>query len=363
MRQKNIRSALVLASAGVSISAAFAYISVHHQVDAATRHPSWRQQSDDANPRLMATSAFSFQRSAARSYATSCDLYYQKHRRIPVPKTIHADLTTISETSDPSSDTRGILVIGDVHGCYEEMLLLHEKAVAENGHRPFSFVILVGDLCNKGPDSVKVIRHVRTHYPTWLAVRGNHDDSALAAALGDELRRQKPTYQWTWRRQDDETDKSLSDEDVLWLSELPYTIRIPSSIYGDSSEEVDTLIVHAGLTPNMPLENQSTATMVTLRNVCKILDSPGEYVVDVPQDANESPGQYGTPEPWAHAWKGPFHVVFGHDAKRGLQQYPWATGLDTGCCYGKQLTGLILPERRLVGVDALKAHSPITGKK
>ena len=49
-------------------------------------------------------------------------------------------------------------------------------------------------------------------------------------------------------------------------------------------------------------------------------------------------------------WNGPAHVIFGHDARRGLQLESHATGLDTGCTFGKKLTCFALPSEEIIQV-------------
>jgi hypothetical protein len=249
------------------------------------------------------------------------------------------------------------------------MLALHDKAVQENG-APFDYVIFVGDLCNKGPKSAEVVRHVRLT-PNWFSVRGNHDDGALQAALGDKKKLKKEKY--TWIKDSDKKAKQdkrqaviLSDEDVTWLSELPYTITIPREYTGDDE---DTVIVHAGFVPEMELGKQEIDTMITVRDVTVICDDKGKFQGFNPKEKGKNKAlvasspdaakECDTRITWASAWFGPQRVVFGHNAKRRLQMYPghWAIGLDTGAVYGGQLTGLILPGRKLVSIQSREYSS------
>lgn len=186
-----------------------------------------------------------------------------------------------------------LLVIGDVHGCFDELqALLNQYGFPERAED--TTVIYVGDLVNKGPKSAEVVKFVRTSGA--LCVRGNHDNAALALAIG--IRDPYKGSDWV---------NSLSDEDIQFLQELPYSLTIRG---------MNLIIVHAGLVPGVPLAEQKLKNLFKMRNVVE-KDADGDRDSEVPAYvALEKPTDG---EPWAKVWKGPEHVVFGHDAKRKLQ--------------------------------------------
>jgi len=214
--------------------------------------------------------------------------------------------------------TARTLIVGDVHGCREEL----EDLLEESGWEEDDQLVVVGDLVAKGPDSLGVIRLMREL--GGRAVRGNHDQHCLtwwdAKCAGDELPKLKPAHQ----RVADE----LEEEDWEWLAALPLWIELP---------EHDALVVHAGLLPDLPLEDQDPYDLMNMRSIL---------------DDGTPSRSYEEGTPWALMWPGPRLVVFGHDAVRGLQNRPHSVGLDTGCVYGGWLTGLWVPRRDLVSVPA-----------
>jgi hypothetical protein len=101
------------------------------------------------------------------------------------------------------------------------------------------------------------------------------------------------------------------------MANLPYTISIPS---------LDAVVVHAGLLPDRPLHDQIRFDMTNMRSI-----EPSSK----PYKGHEKGAKQGSENvPWVSMWKQRPHVYFGHDAKAGLQQTEYCTGLDSGCCYG-----------------------------
>jgi bis(5'-nucleosyl)-tetraphosphatase (symmetrical) len=215
-------------------------------------------------------------------------------------------------------ERKRIIIIGDVHGCYDELCQLLEKAQFESGK---DTLILAGDFVNKGPKSAHVVRLARQLGAR--AVVGNHELLSLRArAVMDyedrACRLTNSKYAWT---------AELSSEDLSYLRGLPYTIRLPRH---------HSLIVHAGLIPGQPLNKQHPLSLVTTRNLVLERDDQG---------LRES--WLGTTDtargvPWAARWHGPEHVYFGHSTRRSVQQRLLSTGLDTGCVYGGSLSAAVL---------------------
>lgn len=88
----------------------------------------------------------------------------------PAPKTIHSNL-------DVAKDTK-IIIVGDVHGCLDELKLLLVKCQFQ---KKVDKLVFVGDLVNKGPYSAEVVKFVRDIGAS--CVRGNHDDAALSQIM------------------------------------------------------------------------------------------------------------------------------------------------------------------------------------
>lgn len=220
------------------------------------------------------------------------------------------------------------IIVGDVHGCREEL----EELVERCEFRPGERLVLAGDLVAKGPDSAGVLALARG----WGAegVLGNHDAHVLrvremrAGRLPDDGRAIKPEHELVVA--------SLGPDDWRYLEALPLYLRLGP----ERPSDPDTVVLHAGAVPGVPLERQEREHLITLRSI--------------KEDGTPTKRLKG--RPWASVWTGPERIVFGHDALRGLQQHTYATGLDTGCVYGGRLTALILPERRLVQVPARRAY-------
>lgn len=211
------------------------------------------------------------------------------------------------------------LIVGDLHGCLDELVGLLGEVGFEAGE---DRLISVGDLVGKGPMGAEVVRFFREG--GHEAVRGNHDDRLLAFHHGISKKPLGPAH-----RPDAER---LSPDDWRWLDATPLTLALP---------EHGAIVVHGGLVPGVPVAEQRACDLMNLRSI-RPDGSPSKRVDEG--------------EPWAKLWPGPELVVFGHDAVRGLQRWPHAIGLDSGCVYGGALSMLLLPERRVATFRARRAY-------
>jgi len=201
------------------------------------------------------------------------------------------------------------IFIGDVHGCAVELAEL----LGLLGPTSDDSVYFVGDLVARGPDSRGVLRLYRE--VSAKGVVGNHEARLLEARKarlrGEEGPKIGSSHEVLLRE--------LGDGDWALLDALPLYLDIKAS---------DVRVVHAGVLPGTPLRKQDAWTMTHIRSV-----GPDGR-------ASSSPGE----ESWAASYRDKPHLVFGHDARRGLQLHSAATGIDTACVYGGSLTALVLPQ-------------------
>lgn len=207
------------------------------------------------------------------------------------------------------------LVIGDIHGCHGELLDLIDKAgLAENDQ-----LIALGDLVDRGPDSASVLRFFKDQ-PRRRSLMGNHERKHLLAW------NQEGSLSVSQLQVREQFGETLYAEAIRYFETLPLYIDLP-----------EALLVHGCLEPNMELDKQQAGILTGSM-------SGEKYLLD----------RYG--EPWYRLYNGDKPVVAGHHdySKTGtpLVINDRVFLIDTGCCFGRQLTGLVLPDFKLVSVKS-----------
>ena len=265
--------------------------------------------------------------------------------------------------------------IGDLQGCVEELrtLLSRLKFSADRDRLWF-----VGDLVNRGPDSLAALRLVRDLGDNAVVVLGNHDLHLLAVACGVQRRRRSDTL---------DAVLAAPDRDALieWLRLRPL-----------AHLEGNDLMVHAGVVPQWTAArtlalaaevssalrrdpralfehmygdeperwDEQLAGAERLRFIINVLTRLRLCTADGRVDISVKGPPPPPPSPLRPWFEHPqrasrdVRVIFGHWSALGLVERPGVLGLDSGCVWGGSLTAANLDsDRPLVSVHCREYQS------
>lgn len=260
-------------------------------------------------------------------------------------------------------------VIGDVHGCIEELKALVDK-LAPNPGDIFAFV---GDLVDKGPDSIGVIHFVRdllAKFTGSVVVAGNHEEKALRLLLKFAEKKDLSILP-----EDEPWMREAQVGDITWLATFPLIHRMPEHMPNGS------IIVHGGFFPKFfedhPEGIGHNLPALWHKGGGKKMDRMRRFlrVRTVDKDGGMEALGHETPESrhWSDVYDGrEGFAFFGHDPFHEVKETRHAMGLDTSCVFGGKLTAAVLrtgpltaagktetvTDIELVAVPALKQYKP-----
>jgi bis(5'-nucleosyl)-tetraphosphatase (symmetrical) len=267
------------------------------------------------------------------------------------------------------------LAIGDVQGCYDTLMRLLTRLDFDEHRDRLWFV---GDLVNRGPQSLATLRFVKSLRDATLVVLGNHDMHLLAVRFTS--RAQKPgdtidqilaaddcdeLLDWLRRRpllhRDDHLGYVMTHAGVphIWTLSLAerLALEVERTLAGD--DFVEFLRTMYGNKPSRWSEDLTgTDRLRVITNYLvrmRVINDAGDLELEF------KGGLEGLPRgffPWFHAYRGrppQLRLVFGHWAGlNGLSGTRGIEALDTGCVWGNALTALDLATSERVSEPSVK---------
>lgn len=204
------------------------------------------------------------------------------------------------------------IIIGDVHGCFEELSdLLERTAIGAD-----DLLLSVGDLVDRGPASPRVVEYFRSR-PNSMVLMGNHERKHVRNVLsyGQEITQQQ--------------FGTAYGEARAWMTSLPYFF-----------EDEHVRVVHAAMVPGVPLSEQ------------------GEHILCGSTSGERELERLLSGRHWHELYADAKPIVSGHHVvgKRPFVRDDVVFGIDTGACHGGTLTALTVPDFKLYSVPAREDH-------
>ena len=245
-----------------------------------------------------------------------------------------------------------IIIVGDVHGCIEEL----NELIDNINLQPTDLLYFIGDLIDRGPDSVAVVRKcysLSKQYNVKL-ILGNHEEKFLRYLKHIE-------------------NKTGLETKMSGISEFPLLIGeladdeidfLKSAYYAIELQQEKITLLHGGIsnlvkfpfpkTYRYELDNPKEFKGLELITKVRYLSPEGKFV-----GLNE---ETQVDRYWAEVYNGSYgHIYFGHQPF--IQEFPanfaHATGLDTGCVFGGWLSAIVIENgnKSFISVKAKETYS------
>ncbi len=254
-----------------------------------------------------------------------------------------ATIVRVPSLNDRSDDHGPFDVIGDVHGCLDELVALLGElgyALVRDGagravdavHPEGRRAIFLGDLVDRGPNVVGVLRLAMGMVEAGhaLAVPGNHENKLVRALKGAKVT----------------VSHGLAETLAELAAETPeFRDAVREFCYGLVSylmlDDGRLAVAHAGMK-----EQYQWRSSARVRNFALYGETTGES------------DEYGLPVryQWARDYRGEARVLYGHTPVPAVEWVNKTACLDTGCVFGGALSAMRYPELEVVSVPAGKVY-------
>jgi protein phosphatase len=231
-------------------------------------------------------------------------------------------------------------IIGDIHGCFDELVQLVRKLGHEVDETSFTIrpatarkIIFLGDIVDRGPkisESLKLVMNAVAD-GTALCVPGNHDVKLMRKLRGRDV----------------QITHGLA-ESLAQLAVEPEDFRRRAAEFIDDLvshyvlDEGNLVVAHAGMKESMQGRGSGA-----VRDFALFGETTGET------DEFGLPIRYN----WAAEYRGKAMVVYGHTPVPEPEWFNRTINIDTGCVFGGKLTALRYPEKELISIPANRAYA------